>query len=294
VRASWTSEAYETRKAVAVAIFCRDVGRGKNVPARSARPERRVPKCIRYHGFVELWGAQLFGAPCRACAFDWSLSAQASIAFVEGLPVRARSIAEQGKGDERLTPQAWSVSGYNSHVADNARTWAERLHGALPSEITMVSGYDPDAVAAARKCKSIPLSSALWSLENSCDAWVKTLTAALAEKIELEHVTRGRQRAQDIARNNAHDAHHTSGISPGCSTSNSVRTKIVRSSSLRSCGLLPGFSRLRRSCPLRPSRRSRVLGLCFCAIPLRSVDVGPQHSTALSRPDNCVRLPADS
>jgi fructose-1,6-bisphosphatase/inositol monophosphatase family enzyme len=130
------------------------------------------------------------------------------MAFVEGLPMRARSLAEQGKGDERLTPQAWSVSGYISHVADNLRTWAERLQGALLSEITMASGYDPDALAAAWKYELVPPSSARWSLENSCDAWVKTLTAARAQKIELEHVTRGRQRAQNIARNNAHDARH--------------------------------------------------------------------------------------
>jgi hypothetical protein len=150
-----------------------------------------VPKCIRYHGFVELWGAQLFGAPGRACAFDWSLSAQASMAFVEGLPMRARSLAEQGKGDERLTPQAWSVSGYISHVADNLRTWAERLQGALPSEITMVSGYDPDVLVAARKYELVPPSSARWSAENSCEAWVRTLTATRAQKVELEHANAG-------------------------------------------------------------------------------------------------------
>jgi hypothetical protein len=39
-------------------------------------------------------------------------------------------------------------------------------------------------------------------------AWVAVLQPALAEKVELLHATRGLQRAEDIARNNCHDAHH--------------------------------------------------------------------------------------
>ncbi|GIE95591.1 hypothetical protein [Paractinoplanes rishiriensis] len=47
-----------------------------------------------------------------------------------------------------------------------------------------VAGYNPDALAAARG--PVPL----------------------AEGVELERATRGSPRAEDIARNNCHDAYH--------------------------------------------------------------------------------------
>ena len=37
---------------------------------------------------------------------------------------------------------------------------------------------------------------------------VDVLRAAVDENTELDHETRGLQRAEDIARNNCHDAHH--------------------------------------------------------------------------------------
>ena len=39
-------------------------------------------------------------------------------------------------------------------------------------------------------------------------AWVEAVEAALAAGVVLEHATRGPQQAEDVARNNAHDASH--------------------------------------------------------------------------------------
>ena len=39
---------------------------------------------------MELWGAQLFGDPCRDCGFDWSITAPLALAFIEQMPLRAR------------------------------------------------------------------------------------------------------------------------------------------------------------------------------------------------------------
>ena len=71
-----------------------------------------------------------------------------------------------------------------------------------------VPGYDPDLMARARSYDGISLAGALWSLRWAADAWVGAVRAGLAEGVVLRHATRGAQRAEDVARNNAHDAHH--------------------------------------------------------------------------------------
>jgi hypothetical protein len=39
-------------------------------------------------------------------------------------------------------------------------------------------------------------------------AWTQSAELALARGVVLQHATRGAQRAEDVARNNAHDAQH--------------------------------------------------------------------------------------
>jgi hypothetical protein len=95
-----------------------------------------------------------------------------------------------------------------SHVGDNLRQWTERLQSALLAQQFEVSGYDPDALAAARGYATLPLAVAAWSSELATAAWVDVAERALGEEIELRHATRGTQRATDIARNNCHDAYH--------------------------------------------------------------------------------------
>ena len=93
-------------------------------------------------------------------------------------------------------------------VADNLRIRAERLAGARLSGATGVGGYDPGLVAQGRRYLEIAPAAALWSLEHAVAAWTESVTAALAAGTVLQHATRGTQRAEDIARNNAHDGQH--------------------------------------------------------------------------------------
>jgi hypothetical protein len=46
------------------------------------------------------------------------------------------------------------------------------------------------------------------NLRWAVDAWAQSAEAALDRAVVLQHATRGAQRAEDVARNNAHDAHH--------------------------------------------------------------------------------------
>jgi hypothetical protein len=63
-------------------------------------------------------------------------------------------------------------------------------------------------LAEARRYDEISLAGALWSLRWAATAWAEAAETALAAGLVLRHATRGPQRAEDVARNNAHDAHH--------------------------------------------------------------------------------------
>lgn len=157
---------------------------------------------------MEPWGASLYGDPCRECGFEWQLTPRDAIRVVEMLPERSRLLLSGRTGRERHPDLAWTPAAYLSHIADNLRNWAERVAGARLSPAATAPGYDPDLMAAARCYNEIVLAAAQWSLEHAAAAWTESITAALEDKVVLRHATRGIQRAEDIARNNAHDGHH--------------------------------------------------------------------------------------
>jgi len=173
---------------------------------RSSTTYASSPTRKRETARVELWGAALFGDPCRECAFDWLISPADALTWTSQAARRFEDVARGAAGVERA--EGWSVSEYVSHVSDNLRQWAERVQGARLVGALNVSGYDPDELGRARNYGSIPLAVAVWSLEVSARLWCGVLYDAFAEGIVLEHVTRGRQTATDIVRNNTHDAYH--------------------------------------------------------------------------------------
>jgi hypothetical protein len=157
---------------------------------------------------MELWGANLYGNPCRDCGYDWSVTSRQAVRQIAGMPVRFGAVLEGRTGRESHPELSWTAAAYVCHVADNLRNWSERLTGARLTGETAVPGYDPDLLARARGYDRMSAASALWSLEVASDAWCLALEHALEAGVVLEHATRGVQRAEDVARNNAHDATH--------------------------------------------------------------------------------------
>ncbi|MER7398487.1 hypothetical protein ABT381_23605 [Streptomyces sp. NPDC000151] len=136
------------------------------------------------------------------------MSAVAAVAQVGEVPGRYAALVEGRSGGERHPELVWTSGAYVSHVADNLRNWAERLAGARLAGALEVPGYDQDLLAEARCYQDIPLAAALWSLRGSVSLWVESVSAALEAGVVLQHSARGAQRAEDVARNNAHDAAH--------------------------------------------------------------------------------------
>lgn len=157
---------------------------------------------------TNFWGSQLYGNPCRECNFNWEISAADAVSLVQQLPELYVARLDVATGKETSPGLAWSVSAYVSHVSDNLRVWSERLAGARLSSGCRVAGYDQDLLGVARRYNAIDLRAALWSLDWAVQEWSESLRLALVAGTELHHSDCGRQSAEDVARNNAHDASH--------------------------------------------------------------------------------------
>jgi hypothetical protein len=157
---------------------------------------------------MEKWGADLYGDPCRECGFGFGLTPAEAIAAVRDVPAAYAERLAGATGREQLPGLAWNTAAYASHVADNLRSWSGWLAGGYLGGDLNVPGYDPDQLAQARRYNELSLAGALWSLRWAAGAWAEAVTEGLARQVVLQHATRGPQRAEDIARNNAHDAHH--------------------------------------------------------------------------------------
>ncbi|EFC85061.1 maleylpyruvate isomerase N-terminal domain-containing protein [Parafrankia sp. EUN1f] len=157
---------------------------------------------------MELWGAALYGDPCRDCQFDWRIDMVHAVTLVAASPAEIDRRSGGAVGGERWSAEGWSVAEYVSHMADNLRNWAERVQGARLAGVTDIAGYDQDELARVRRYDRIPLAAARWALGISAPAWVDVMRSALAEGVVVHHATRGEQRAADIVRNNAHDVWH--------------------------------------------------------------------------------------
>lgn len=160
---------------------------------------------------MESWGAALYGDPCRECGYEWSIGPRAALGLVAGIPARYADLLAGTDGSQRHPGLGWTAGGYVCHVTDNLRIWAERLAGAALGGSRHVPGYDENLLGQARGYQLVPLAGALWSLQHAALDWQEAIDLALEREVVLLHAGRGEQRAADVARNNAHDAHHHAG-----------------------------------------------------------------------------------
>jgi hypothetical protein len=131
-----------------------------------------------------------------------------AVALIGTIPARYADVLRGHDGSERDPSLAWSAGAYVCHVTDNLRIWAERLAGAALGASGQVSAYDSDLLARARAYDGVPLQGALWSLGHAVADWQEAMALAVARGVVLAHPERGEQSVLDVARTNAHDAHH--------------------------------------------------------------------------------------
>jgi hypothetical protein len=157
---------------------------------------------------METWGQTVYGEPCRECGFHWSISLDDAVSLVRAVPTRYGEALRGRDGRQHHPDLDWSAGAYVCHVSDNLRIWAERLAGYSAGATGELAPYDGDLLAEARVYERVPIQAALWSLESAVNDWKRALDLAIEEDIVLVHPERGRQTVLDVARTNAHDAHH--------------------------------------------------------------------------------------
>lgn len=157
---------------------------------------------------MELWGAALYGEPCRECGYVWDRTPEQSVHAVAEVPGRFAAVLVTAPEPLTHPDLGWSTAAYVRHVADNLEMWAYRLDAARVDGRLAAAGYDPDELAAAKDYAHATVGASLLALRRAVPGWVDAVGAALAAGVVLEHATRGSQRAADVARNNAHDALH--------------------------------------------------------------------------------------
>lgn len=157
---------------------------------------------------MELSGAALYGEPCRECGYTWNLTPEQAVRAVVEVPGRFAAVLVHAPEPQWHPDLGWSTAGYVRHVADNLEMWAYRLDAARVDGRRATTGYDPDELARARDYRHASVGASLLALRRVVPGWSDAVGAALAGDVVLDHEARGAQRAQDVARNNAHDALH--------------------------------------------------------------------------------------
>lgn len=154
------------------------------------------------------WWEQVYGDPCRQCGVVWVVSFEDAVADVAAVPALMRDALRGVDGAVRHPDLGWSSTGYVVHVADTLRVWAERVAGALAGDEVPVAGFDAEGVAAARGYDGFGKQAALWSLRRAVGDWCEVVRSAHLEGVGVQHPSRGRLDALDVALRNRHGALH--------------------------------------------------------------------------------------
>jgi hypothetical protein len=157
---------------------------------------------------MDLWGAPLYGDPCRGCGFSWAAGQVASISLMRSLPDSIDQLVIGATGTERLPDLGWNVSGYVAHMTDNTRIWAERLVAVARGADAHVVPYDPDLLAESRHYNEVALPGATWSFRIAVENWLSAVDEADPAEVVMLHSERGTMELFDVVASNAHDAYH--------------------------------------------------------------------------------------
>ena len=165
-------------------------------------------------------GSQVLRDPCRECGYSWAISPEEATALILDAPRRYAELLDGADGSEQHPDLTWSVKAYVSHVADNLRTWAERIISGTAGQ-TLVRPFDQDDLAAIRGYEHMTLETALWSLGHSASIWADAIAASAGHDFVLTHPERGELPLAEVVLTVAHDtAHHEwdirRSLSPSC------------------------------------------------------------------------------
>jgi hypothetical protein len=74
----------------------------------------------------------------------------------------------------------WNATAYLWHLTDLARSWTERWVQVQAMPGSLLVGWDPDVLAAARNYRALPTVTAKWAIRDAVSSFV-----ALCDRVDL-------------------------------------------------------------------------------------------------------------
>ena len=157
---------------------------------------------------------------CAACGWQWSTSAEDSLAAITGAPARYAELLADRNGLAPAADGGWNATAYLWHLTDLARSWAERWVQVRASPGSLLVGWDPDVLAEARNYRALPTTAALWALDDAVSSFVDQCRATDVN-LPFQHGEWGRGSVADAIRWLGHEfVHHEGDVDERAVTDN--------------------------------------------------------------------------
>ncbi|MEZ5168753.1 MAG: hypothetical protein R2695_20560 [Acidimicrobiales bacterium] len=111
-------------------------------------------------------------ATCSVCGWDWSIAVDDALAAIRPAPDRYRALLTDRDGMVPARDGGWNATAYVWHLTDLARSWTERWVQIAADPGSLLAGWDPDVLAAARNYRALPTEPALWALRDAVSSFV--------------------------------------------------------------------------------------------------------------------------
>ena len=144
---------------------------------------------------------------CDACAFEWTIPSAAAADAIEAAPDRYRAILADRDGMVAPDDGGWNATAFLWHLTDLARSWSERWVQIDDQPGSLLAGWDPDVLAAARNYRNLPTVPAMWALDQATARFVH-LSRELDHATAFEHGDWGAGTVADGLRWLAHEYTH--------------------------------------------------------------------------------------
>jgi len=143
---------------------------------------------------------------CRQCGFHWSITPDAAMDLIARVPVRLAEMLADTDGSQRHPDLHWTAGAYVCHVTDRSGLSLAGARRARRQPAGARVRREPARPSPRLRAGS--LGRSLVVLECAARDWQEAVHLALARDAVLLHAGMGEQRVADVARNNAHNAHH--------------------------------------------------------------------------------------
>ena len=193
-------------------LGARDPARYLGAPARCLSAVRDTPQVEADHspflsGALAWISNGAIPERCSVCGFEWATASDAAVDAIEAAPERYAALLADRDGMVAADDGGWNATAYVWHLVDLARSWSERWVQVEADPGSLLAGWDPDVLAAARNYRNLPTTPALWALDQATASFVE-LSRQLDHAAAFQHGDWGAGTVGDGLRWLAHEYTH--------------------------------------------------------------------------------------